>query len=220
MYCRGLQVAGGINLYNATIGSALELNGAVLSNQDGPALRAPGLSVKADMSCGRSFHATNMIDIFGAQIGGQLWLNDARLETGGGDRALNAPQISVVGGLYCNGQFSASGMINLFGAVIGSTLEFNGATLSDAAGMCLRAPGLTVKNSAFFTGCTVRSTWLGPMSAVNYGSPRRYSPTARWICMERRRPAACRACESSWPPPSQRADLCVSSSVPASPPAS
>lgn len=155
MYCRGVQVAGGINLYNATIGSALELNGAVLSNQDGPALRAPGLSVKADMSCGMSFHAMNTIDMFGAQIGGQLWLNDARLETGGGDRTLNAPQISVVGGLYCNGQFSASGMINLFGAVIGSTLEFNGATLSDASGKCLRAPGLTVKNSAYFTGCTV-----------------------------------------------------------------
>ncbi len=151
MYCRGLRATGGINLYCASIGSTLELDGAVLSNQDGPALRAPGLNVKADMSCGRSFHATSGINMFGAQIGGQLWLNDARLDAGDSDRALNAPQICVNGGLYCNGRFSASGMINLFGAVIGSTLEFDGATLSDPAGKCLRAPGLTVKNSVSFT---------------------------------------------------------------------
>jgi hypothetical protein len=104
------------------------------------------------MSCGRSFHATSGINIFGAQIGGQLWLNDARLDAGDSDRALDAPQVCVNGGLYCNGRFSASGMINLFGAVIGSTLEFDGATLSDPAGKCLRASGLTVKNSVSFTG--------------------------------------------------------------------
>jgi hypothetical protein len=152
MYCRGLRAVGGVNLFGAVVGSGLELDGAVLSNQAGLALRAPGLSVKADMSCGNGFTATGGMDMFGAQIGGQLWLNDARLDKGDREYALNAPQISVSGGLYCNGQFVATGMINLFGAAVGATMEFDGATLTNPAGICLRAPGLTVKSSLSFTG--------------------------------------------------------------------
>ena len=152
MYCRGLRAVGGVNLFGAVVGSGLELDGAVLSNQAGLALRAPGLSVKADMSCGNGFTATGGMDMFGAQIGGQLWLNDARLDKGDREYALNAPQISVGGGLYCNGQFVATGMINLFGAAVGATMEFDGATLTNPAGICLRAPGLTVKSSLSFTG--------------------------------------------------------------------
>lgn len=74
------------------------------------------------------FTATGAVDMFGAQIGGRLWFNNASLDHGGSDCALNAPQVSISGGLYCNGQFRASGMINLFGAVIGAGLEFGGLT--------------------------------------------------------------------------------------------
>ena len=149
-YCRGLRATGGINLYCASIGSTLELDGAVLSNQDGPALRAPGLNVKADMSCGRTSTQRAGSICSGlrsaASCGSTTPASTQATATGA-----NAPQICVNGGLYCNGRFSASGMINLFGAVIGSTLEFDGATLSDPAWKCLRAPGLTVKNSVSFT---------------------------------------------------------------------
>jgi hypothetical protein len=137
MYCRGLRAVGGVNLFGAVVGSGLELDGAVLSNQAGLALRAPGLSVKADMSCGNGFTATGGMDMFGVQIGGQLWLNDARLDKGDREYALNAPQINVSGGLYCNGRFVATGMINLFGAAVGATMEFDGATLTNPAGICL-----------------------------------------------------------------------------------
>jgi hypothetical protein len=92
------------------------------------------------------------MNMFGAQIGGQLWLNGARLDKGNRECALDAPQIRVSGGLYCNKHFVAIGMINLFGAAVGATLEFDGATLTNPAGMCLRAPGLTVKSSLSFTG--------------------------------------------------------------------
>jgi hypothetical protein len=146
MYCRGMKATGGVNLYWGAIGATFELNGAVLTSQAGPALRAPGLTVKSDMSCRMGFTATGAVEMFGAQIGGQLWLNNASLEQGSSDGALNAPQINVSGGLYCNGQFRASGMINLFGAVIGAGLEFAGANLSNPTGMCLRAPGLTVRD--------------------------------------------------------------------------
>jgi hypothetical protein len=147
LYCRGMKAAGGINLYGATIGATFELNHAVLTSHAGPALRAPGLSVKSDMDCGTGFTATGAIDMFGAQIGGQLWLNSATLDRGASDRALDAPQISVNGGLYCNGRFHASGMINLFGAAVGAGVEFSGASLSNPAGKCLRAPGMTVGDS-------------------------------------------------------------------------
>jgi hypothetical protein len=103
MYCRDVRAAG-VNLFGATIGSTLEFDGAALSSQAGPAFRAPGLSVKADMRCGSGFNATNGIDMFGAQIGGQLWFNDARLDNGDSLNALNAPQICVGGGLYFNGR--------------------------------------------------------------------------------------------------------------------
>jgi hypothetical protein len=105
VYCRDFRAVG-VNLFGATIGSTLELDGAALSSQVGPAFRGPGLSVKADMRCGSGFNATNVVDMFGAHIGGQLWFNDARLDNGDGLSALNAPQIYVGGGLYFNGQFS------------------------------------------------------------------------------------------------------------------
>ena len=44
MYCRSMKAVGGVNLYGATIGATFELNGAVLTSQAGPALRAPGLT--------------------------------------------------------------------------------------------------------------------------------------------------------------------------------
>jgi hypothetical protein len=151
MYCGGLR-ARGVNLFGATIGSALEFDGAQLSSRSGLALRAPGPTVRGDMYCRADFSATGTVDLFGAQIGGQLWLNDARLDKGDGDVALNAPQISVTGGVYCNGRFAASGGVNFFGAAVGATMEFTGARLSSPEGECLRAPGLAVKTSLSLDG--------------------------------------------------------------------
>jgi hypothetical protein len=151
MYCRRLRAAG-VNLFGATIGSALEFDSAQLTSGSGPALRAPGLTVGGDMCCRAGFSTMGPVDLFGAQIGGQLWLNDARLDKSDSDIALNAPLICVTGGVYCNGQFASSGVVNLFGASVGSTMEFTGARLSSPDGKCLRAPGLVVKSSLSFDG--------------------------------------------------------------------
>ena len=149
MYCRGLQAAG-VNLFNATIGSALELDKARLSNPSGLALRAPGLIVRGDLSCTSGFSAIGSVDLFGAQIGGQLWLNGARLDKGDRDVALDAPQMRVAGGVYCNARFTSLGVVNFFGADVGSTMEFTGAHLSAPGTVCFRAPGLAVKASLTF----------------------------------------------------------------------
>jgi hypothetical protein len=149
MYCRGVRVDGGLNIYGATIGSTLDLAEAKLSNPGGMALRAPGITVRFDMSCGGCAVA-GTVDLFGAQIGGQLWLGSAQLNSEGPDWALSAPLLKVGGGMYCNNGFSAAGGVNLFGAAIGSTLEFAGATLSNR-GKALRAPGCTVEADMTFT---------------------------------------------------------------------
>jgi hypothetical protein len=151
MYCRGLR-ARGVNLYGATIGSALELDEAQLTSHSGLALRARGLTVRGDLHCRSGFSATGTVDLFGAQIGGQLWLNAARLDKGDGDIALNAPQIAVTGGVYCNVGFTAHGGVNFFGATAGAAIEFSGARLSNPEGKCLRAPGLAVKTTLSLDG--------------------------------------------------------------------
>lgn len=150
MYCRGVQAAGGINMYGATVGSALELREATLANPGGTALRAPGLTVKFDMDCS-ACTAVGEVNLFGANVGGQLWLGAAHLTGQEGGFALNAPLLKVDGGMYCNAGFSATGGVNLFEASIGSTLEFDQASLINPGGAALRAPGCTVRADATFT---------------------------------------------------------------------
>jgi hypothetical protein len=89
--------------------------------------------------------ATGTVDMFGAQVGGQLWLGAARLSSGDSGWALSAPLFKVGGGMYCNAGFSATGGVNLFGAAIGSMLDFAGGTLTDPDGTALRGPGCTVQ---------------------------------------------------------------------------
>lgn len=150
MYCRGVQTAGGINMYGATVGSALELREATLANPGGTALRAPGLTVRFDMDCS-GCTAVGGVDLFGANVGGQLWLGAAQLTGQEGGCAWQAPLLKVDGGMYCNAGFSATGGVNLFGASIGSTLEFDQASLINPGGVALRAPGCTVRADATFT---------------------------------------------------------------------
>jgi hypothetical protein len=115
-----------MNIYGATIGSTLELREATLANPGGAALRAPGLTVRFDMDCSECT-AAGSVDLFGAKVGGQLWLGAAHLTGPDSGFALDAPLLKVDGGMYCNAGFSATGGVNLFGAAIGSTLEFDQA---------------------------------------------------------------------------------------------
>lgn len=103
------------------------------------------------MRCG-SCTATGTVDLFGAQVGGQLWMGAAHFNARDSSWALSAPLLKVGGGVYFNGGFSASGGVNLFGAVIGSTLELRNATLSNPGGKALRAPGCTVQTDMTLTG--------------------------------------------------------------------
>src|SRR5277367_4205376 len=90
---------------------------------------AQAVSVVLDGSCFASFHGYGLrvdgdadwsgcrggqIDIFGARIGGRLWLTGAELEGPGSGFAFNAPDLVVEGGMYCRGM-KATGGVNLYG---------------------------------------------------------------------------------------------------------
>ena len=109
-------------------------------------------SVVLDGSCFASFHGYGLrvdgdadwsrcqggqLDIFGARIGGRLWLTGAELDGTVSGFALNAPDLVVEGGMYCR-DMKAAGGVNLYGAAIGAALELNGAVLTSQVGPALR----------------------------------------------------------------------------------
>jgi hypothetical protein len=108
----GLEVDGETVLHDTTV-TRIELTGARLSNGDGLALSAGGLTVTGGMFCGGGFTARGQVLLVGARLGANLSLGQATLSNPGNvalrlDRAsigmLDAP------GLRCTGRISAAGM--------------------------------------------------------------------------------------------------------------
>lgn len=132
-----------MNLYGASIAATLEFNGATLRAPGGHTLRAPGLILGGDLVLS-ALTSEGLIDLFGAEVKGQLWLTGAHLDGGSARWSLSAPQMKVSGGMYCRGGFTSRGGINLYDTSIGSTLELAGATLDNSDGLALRARGLSV----------------------------------------------------------------------------
>jgi hypothetical protein len=134
----------GINLEGAHIGGELNLDGASLTNPDGAALSADGLSVDLDMSCSHEFTATGEIRLIGAHIGGQLCLDGASMSNPGGV-ALYADRLTVDQSLFCQDGLTVSGEIRFTGAHIGGQLNLSrGCTLNNPGGRALSAESFTV----------------------------------------------------------------------------
>jgi hypothetical protein len=106
-----------------------------------PAFVAPNLRVADDLAFTNTHAGT--INLFGARVGGQLWLNRSHVERRDPGHAINAPQIDINGGCYARG-LTVHGGLNLWGATIQAGLELYEATLIAADGPALRAPHLTV----------------------------------------------------------------------------
>ncbi|MEU7598064.1 hypothetical protein AB0B79_34320 [Streptomyces sp. NPDC039022] len=119
-----------------------------------PGVDAYGVIVRGDLML--SHVIAGKINLFGARVGGRLWLVGARLTCADG-YALDAPDMAVSGGLYCGGEFTAHGGVNLYGASVGAGFELDGARLVNSRGFALRAPNLVVASdltcsNAVFTG--------------------------------------------------------------------
>ncbi|WP_328534028.1 hypothetical protein OG836_05955 [Micromonospora zamorensis] len=142
---------GEIRLIGAHIGGYLSFVGATLTNPDGDALYAGGLTVDQGMFCNGGFTATGEVNLIGAHIAGQLAFNGATLTNPDGD-ALCADRLTADQGMFCNGGFTATGQIRLIGANIAGQLEFNDATLTNPDGIALNADRLTADQGMFCNG--------------------------------------------------------------------
>lgn len=165
-----LTATGAVRLLGARITDQLLLTGADLTNKDGPALQATGLSVGAEVFLNtpekfderddavkeRKFKATGSgqfgaVRMPGATIAGQLILRGAELINKDGP-ALDADGITVGWHAYLDKGFSATGgadskgndrgAVRLCGASITGKLDFTKAKLTNHTGPVLVAKSL------------------------------------------------------------------------------
>ena len=134
---RGFTATGEVRLPGAHIGGQLNLNGASLTNPNGPALNADRLTVDQGMYCWEGFTATGEVHLVGAHIGGQLDCTDATMRNDSGP-ALHAERLQVDQNVLLSGRFEAVGAgggvtLDLSQARIGGVLEFAPARLEHTA---------------------------------------------------------------------------------------
>ncbi len=153
---------GAVRLLGARISGQLNLNGARLTNDAGPALIADGLHVYGDVFGGGFVAAghgeLSAVRLPGARISGQLNLNGAELANQAGP-ALIADGLQVDGGLVLAEGFTATGhcergAVRLPGAHIGGQLNLDGAQLINNAGPALIGDHLQVNGGVFLDGFT------------------------------------------------------------------
>ncbi|MEO7196271.1 MAG: hypothetical protein ABIZ05_15905 [Pseudonocardiaceae bacterium] len=158
---------GAVRLLGAHIRGQLNVNGARLTNETGPALIGDGLHVGGDVF-GGGFIATGhgelgAVRLPGAHIVGQLNLNGAELVNPAGP-ALIGDGLHVDGGLVLAEGFTATGhyergAVRLPGAQISGQLNLDSAVLINAAGPALIGDHLDVNGGVFLDG----------FSATGYG---------------------------------------------------
>lgn len=114
----------------------------IIRNAAVPGMHAKGMRLRGDLEyidvC------SGAVDLFGANIGGQLWLTGTTVTADTADWAISAPSLVVAGGLYGRGLI-AEGGVNLWGADIGASLELDAARLTADGRAALRADNLTVR---------------------------------------------------------------------------
>jgi adhesin HecA-like repeat protein len=153
---------GAVRLPGAHIIGQLNLNGAELANQAGPALVSDGLHAGGGLVLAEGFTATGncergAVRLPGGHIGGQLNLDGATLINSAGP-ALIADHLRVDGGVFLDG-FTATGhgedgAVRLTDAHISGQLNLNHATLTNQAGRALIADHLHVDSDMFAEGLT------------------------------------------------------------------
>ncbi|MGA9310301.1 MAG: hypothetical protein WBV74_08010 [Pseudonocardiaceae bacterium] len=153
---------GAVRLLGAHVKGQLNLNGARLTNETGPALIGDGLHIDGDVF-GGGFIATGhgelgAVRLPGAHIVGQLNFNGAELANQAGP-ALIGDGLHVDGGLVLAEGFTASGhyergAVRLPGARISGQLNLAGATLVNPAGPALIGDHLEVYGGVFLDGFT------------------------------------------------------------------
>ena len=105
-----------------------------------------GLRISGDLLCRDGFTAKGAVSLLGAQIGGDVSLRGAKLETTDSP-ALSADGARITGNLSCSDKFTAKGAVHLLSAQIGGNVEFQGAKLENAG-----TPHALIADRARITG--------------------------------------------------------------------
>ncbi|HEY6424589.1 MAG TPA: hypothetical protein VIY28_15355 [Pseudonocardiaceae bacterium] len=149
---------GAVRLPGAHIIGQLNLNGAELTNEAGPALIGDGLRVDGDVfgGCTATGHGdVGAVRLPGARILGQLNLNGAELINQAGP-ALTGDGLHAGGGLILGGfsatGYGARGAVRLAGAQVSGQLNLNGAELINQTGPALYGDHLQVDGSLILGG--------------------------------------------------------------------
>lgn len=150
---------GTVRLLGASIGGQLNLRGAELTNEAGPALFADGVSVGSSAFLDDKFTAIGhgalgTVRLFGATIGGLLSMSGAKVTNNAGP-ALVATELTAESSASLAQGFTAighgsQGTVQLGVSMIGGQLVLSGAAVTNNSGPALVADGLTVKADVFF----------------------------------------------------------------------
>ncbi|MFJ4867555.1 hypothetical protein [Streptomyces sp. NPDC088757] len=163
----GARITGQLRLRHATIevpfslvdclfDEPVELSDASLRAADFTGCHMPGLSadrmsVAGDLTFARL--NSGRLSLFGAQVGGNLWLTAARIMGDGVGYAVDGPQLHVEGGLYARSAHVTGG-VNLWGAQA-FTIEFSHARLAGRARSAFRGDGLRLIQDLHCNGLRV-----------------------------------------------------------------
>ena len=115
-------------------------------NADGRAFNGVGLKTTRDLHLSRGFSASGMVDLYGAEIGGDVRCDGAQLENDRG-WALDAEALVAKGAILLRNGFSATGGVRLYGAEIGGNLACDGGSVRNDRGWALDAEGLVAKGA-------------------------------------------------------------------------
>ena len=109
------------------------------------------LRTEWSVHCNDQFHATGLVDMAGACIGGQLACDGGWFD-GAGGRALNADSATVGAQVFLSGGFHATGEVNLLGARITGQLVCVDGRFDGAGGRALNANGASLRAQVFLSG--------------------------------------------------------------------
>jgi len=160
---------GTIRLFAARIGGQLDLSDARLSNTDGPAFGADGMTVEESVHFSRVTATTacddDTIRLRGVHIGGQLRMDGAQLTNTDGP-ALGADSITVGGDAHFTDGFRAEttssyGTVRLPGARIGGELKLGSAELKNTCGPAFLGDQAAIGEDLVF-GDGFRAEGAGP----------------------------------------------------------
>jgi hypothetical protein len=146
---------GEVRLVDARIASALELQGAELTNADGFALLLDRAEISSSLYCSRGFTARGKIQAIGTHVKGSIYLNRAELgvpmpDSGADgpparDPALRLVRARIEGDLWCRDYFISHGPIDL------SRLSVGGEFRLDTTGLKGNSTAANLTNGRFAT---------------------------------------------------------------------